>query len=72
MNDETEFHYVSDLLVEVMSEELCGMVHGRDLFMLVLHYFSSMYADMEEQLYSYYVASFSRTSDNLTLWAEFD
>lgn len=71
LNDEKEFSYVDELLLEIIDENYADEKYYHLLRESVINN-QNKYREEESILEnSYYVISFSKKRDNLTLWAEF-
>ena len=71
LNDMEEFEYVDNLLREVLKEEFDTSEKYYILLEAVEKYLKESRELCAHPEDSYYVVSFSKDSDNLTLWAEF-
>lgn len=71
LNDETEFNYMEKLLLEIVKEDFFGAPFWDSLIASIAEYRLTVRFETEALEHSYYVASFSKARDNLTLWAEF-
>lgn len=71
LNDEDEFTYIDKLVFKIIDEEFRGTTYYKELKQAFAENMMSVRIDSEELTNSYYVVSFSKSPDNLTLWTEF-
>lgn len=71
LNDEEEFFYSDELLREVIKEEFGTCAFYNTLAIAVAEYQITYRMQSMKAEDSFYVVSFSRKRDNLTLWSEF-
>ncbi len=71
LNDEDEFSYIDELIIEVLKEDFSTYPIYENFGLALCEHYIACRAKTEELEKSYYVVSFSKKADNLTLWAEF-
>ncbi len=71
LNDMDEFQFVDKLLLEVLKEDFHGSKHLERFIYHVSMAMITVKSVSAELKNSYYVISFSKIRDNLTLWTEF-
>lgn len=71
LNDDDEFTYCDGLLQEMLKEEYSSCDFYNPLALCITEAMIGYRFHMETVQDSFYVVSFSKNSDNLTLWSEF-